>query len=86
MPVRIIGMIGVTPPTKPASLLIIEGGIDPAYVVASAKAHEDAGYDMALVGYTSSSAEGFLVAMHAAAHTSRMSYLSRTGPASSRRP
>jgi alkanesulfonate monooxygenase len=75
LPVRIIGMIGVTPPTKAASLLIIEGGIDPAYVVSAAKAHEDAGYDMALVGYTSSSAEGFLVAMHAAAHTSHVSYL-----------
>jgi alkanesulfonate monooxygenase len=75
MPVRIIGMIGVTPPTKEASLLIIEGGISPDYVVSAAQAHEAAGYDMALVGYTSSSAEGFLVAMHAAAHTQRMDYL-----------
>lgn len=75
MPVRIIGMIGVTPPSKTSSLLIIEGGIDPDFVVSFAKAHEDAGYDMALVGYTSSSAEGFLVAMHAAAQTSRISYL-----------
>ena len=75
MPVRIIGMIGVTPPTKAASLLIIEGGIDPDYVVSFARAHEAAGYDMALVGYTSSSAEGFLVAMHAAAHTTQMCYL-----------
>jgi alkanesulfonate monooxygenase len=30
---------------------------------------------MVLVGYTSSSAEGFLVAMHAAARTERLSYL-----------
>ena len=75
MPVRIIGMIGVAAPTKAASLLIIEGGISPDYVVAAAQAHEAAGYDMALVGYTSSSAEGFLVAMHAAANTTRMSYL-----------
>ena len=75
MPVRIIGMIGVAPPTKAASLLIIEGGIDPAYIVSFAKAHEEAGYDMALVGYTSSSAEGFLVALHAAAQTTRLNYL-----------
>ena len=75
MPVRIIGMIGVAPPTKAASLLIIEGGIDPAYIVSFAKAHEEAGYDMVLVGYTSSSAEGFLVAMHAAAKTERLAFL-----------
>jgi alkanesulfonate monooxygenase len=82
MPVRVVGMIGVTPPTKSASLLIIEGGIDPDYVVSAAQAHEAAGYDMALVGYTSSSAEGFLVAMHAAARTERMP----TGQASLRPP
>ena len=75
MPVRLIGMIGVTQPTKQASLLIIEGGIQPEAIVAYAQAHEQAGYDMALVGTTSSSAEGFLVAMHAAAHTERLTYL-----------
>ena len=31
-----------------------------------ARAHDDAGFDLALVGYTASSAEGFLVALHAA--------------------
>jgi alkanesulfonate monooxygenase len=40
-----------------------------------ARAHEAAGFDMALVGYTASWAEGFLVAMHAAARTERLSYL-----------
>ena len=75
MPARIIGMIGVTPPQKEATLLVIEGDISPAFVVDFAKAHEAAGFDMALVGYSSSSAEGFLVAMHAAAQTERMGYL-----------
>jgi alkanesulfonate monooxygenase len=75
MPVRILGMIGVTPPASDAQLIIIEGALSPDYVAASARAHEAAGYDMALVGYTSSSAEGFLVALHAAHHTERLKFL-----------
>ena len=75
MPARIIGMIGVTPPKQESTLLVIEGEISPPFVVEFAQAHEAAGFDMVLVGYSSSSAEGFLVAMHAAARTERMSYL-----------
>src|SRR6185436_16790094 len=75
MPARIIGMIGVAPPKQEPSLLVIEGEISPPFVVKFARAHEAAGFDMALVGYSSSSAEGFLVAMHAAAQTKRISYL-----------
>jgi hypothetical protein len=71
MPVRIIGMIGVSPPAREASLLVIEGAISPPFVVDFARAHEAAGFDMALVGYSSSSAEGFLVAMHAASQRHR---------------
>ncbi len=75
MPVRIIGMIGVTPPAKAATLLILEGEVSPPFIVDFAQAHEAAGFDMALIGYTSSSAEGFLVAMHAAAKTERLQFL-----------
>ena len=75
MPARIIGMIGVAPPTREATLHVIEGGISPPFIAEFAQAHEAAGYDMVLVGYTSSSAEGFLVAMYAAARTERLSYL-----------
>ena len=75
MPARIIGMIGVAPPTRESTLHVIEGGISPPFIAEFAQAHEAAGYDMVLVGYTSSSAEGFLVAMHAAARTERLSYL-----------
>jgi alkanesulfonate monooxygenase len=75
MPARIIGMIGVAPPKQDSTLLVIEGEISPPFVVEFAQAHEAAGFDMALVGYSSSSAEGFLVAMHAAGRTERMSYL-----------
>jgi alkanesulfonate monooxygenase len=75
MPVRIIGMIGVTPPTSDATLHVIEGGLSPTYVAQFARAHEESGFDLVLIGYSSSSAEGFLVALHAAAHTERLGYL-----------
>jgi alkanesulfonate monooxygenase len=75
MPARIIGMIGVSPPTQESSLLVIEGDISPPFIVKFAQAHEAAGFDMVLVGYSSSSAEGFLVAMYAAARTERLSFL-----------
>jgi len=75
MPVRIVGMIGVTPPNSRAALHVIEGGLSPSYLAQIAHAHEESGFDFALVGYTSSSAEGFLVALHAAAHTKQLGYL-----------
>jgi alkanesulfonate monooxygenase len=75
MTVRIIGMIGVTPPASDATLHIIEGGLSPHYVTEAARAHEASGFDLVLVGYSSSSAEGFLVALHAAEHTARLGYL-----------
>jgi alkanesulfonate monooxygenase len=75
MPIRIIGMIGVAPPASSTQLIVIEGALSPNYVVEFAQAHETAGFDMALVGYSSSSAEGFLVAQHAAANTSKLEYL-----------
>src|SRR5229473_1687025 len=75
MPARIIGMIGVTPPSNDATLHVIEGGLSPGYLTEFARAHDEAGFDLALVGYSSSSAEGFLVALHAAAHTKKLGYL-----------
>jgi alkanesulfonate monooxygenase len=68
-------MIGVTPPSSDAALHVIEGDLSPSYLTQFARAHDDADFDLALVGYTSSSAEGFLVALHAAAHTKRLGYL-----------
>ncbi len=75
MPVRVIGMIGVTPPSSDATLHVIEGGLSPSYVAEAARAHETSGFDLVLVGYSSSSAEGFLVALHAAQHTQRLGFL-----------
>lgn len=74
MPARIVGMLGVTPPRSGSTLLVIEGALDPDFVVDFARRHEAAGFDLALVGYSSSSAEGFLVAQHAAHHTERLGF------------
>src|ERR1700760_1510018 len=75
MPVRIIGMIGVAPPSGEATLHVIEGGLAPAHLPEFARAHDRAGFDLVLVGYSSSSAEGFLVALYAATRTERLAYL-----------
>jgi len=74
MPVWIIGMIGVEPP-KGTTLHVIAGGVSAPFLREFAQAHEAAGFDQVLVGYYSSSAEGFNVASHAAAHTKTLSYL-----------
>src|SRR5262245_954535 len=75
MPVRVIGMIGVAPPKGDASLHVIRGGLSPDYLTAFSRAHEQAGFDLVLVGYTASSAEGFLVAQYAAMKTERLGFL-----------
>ena len=59
MPINILGMIGVAPPAGGATVHVIGGGIDRDYVRRFAQVHETAGFDSVLVGYSSSSAEGF---------------------------
>src|SRR5258705_9098920 len=75
MPAGVIGMIGIAPPSGEATVHVIKGGISPPYLRAFAQAHDSAGFDLALVGYTASSAEGFLVAQYAAQHTQRLGFL-----------
>ena len=86
--VTIIGMIGVTrerSANRGATLSVFGGGInpgaeapsgiDPGYILDFAYAHEAAGFDMVLTGYSSSTPDGFEVAGYAAAHTERLGYL-----------
>ena len=75
MSINILGMIGVAPSAGGATVHVIGGGIDRDYVRHFTQVHEDAGFDAVLVGYTSSSAEGFQVAQYAAAHTDRIKFL-----------
>ncbi|HEY5724702.1 MAG TPA: LLM class flavin-dependent oxidoreductase [Methylomirabilota bacterium] len=76
MPIEVIGMIGVRPEgADGAAVHVIGGEIDAVWVRDFSRAHERAGFDKVLVGYTSTAADGFLVASHAAAHTERLGYL-----------
>ncbi|MGI9595087.1 MAG: LLM class flavin-dependent oxidoreductase [Acidimicrobiales bacterium] len=75
MPIQVIGMIGVAPPADDATVHIIDGGVSPDYLVEFSQAHDEAGFDLVLVGYTSTSADGWTVATHAAANTSSVGYL-----------
>ena len=86
--VTIIGMIGVVreaAANRGATLSLFGGGInpgaevpagvDPDYILDFARTHEDAGFDLVLTGYSSSTSDGFEVAGYAAAHTERLGYL-----------
>src|SRR5437764_5791867 len=76
MGIEFIGMIGVRPEgADRAAVHVIGGEIDLAWLRDFARAHERAGFDKVLVGYTGTSAEGFVVAGHAAAHTEQLGYL-----------
>src|SRR3989475_2346844 len=76
MPIEFIGMIGVRPEGADGGAVHVIGGeIDPAWVRDFSRAHEQAGFDKVLVGYTATSAEGFIVASYAASHTERLAYL-----------
>jgi len=76
MPIEFIGMIGVKPEgADGAAVHVIGGEIDLGWIRDFSRAHESAGFDKVLVGYTSTAAEGFVVAGYAAAHTERLAYL-----------
>ena len=69
-------MIGVKPEgADGAAVHVIGGAVDTQWLRAFAQAHETAGFDRVLVGYTSTAAEGFAVTGYAAANTERLGYL-----------
>jgi alkanesulfonate monooxygenase len=75
LPINILGMIGVAPPTSSSTVHVIGGGVDPAYIARFTRAHEDAGFDAVRIGHRSTSADGFLIAQHAAYHSERIKFL-----------
>ena len=70
MPVEFIGMIS----TRDQSEIRRSRGpvVDRDYVRRFARAHEDAGFDRVLIGYSSSQPDGTQVAAYAAGHTDRL--------------
>lgn len=75
MPINTLGMIGVAPPAGGATVHVVGGGVDRDYVRRFAQVHEASGFDTVLVGYSSSSAEGFQIAQYAAAQTDHLKFL-----------
>jgi alkanesulfonate monooxygenase len=71
--VEFIGMIQprqqseIHPPRGPA--------IDPGYLVASAQAHDEGGFDRILIGWYSDGPDGLQLAAHAGAHTKDVGFL-----------
>jgi len=49
--------------------------VDPAFVRSFARAHEGAGFDKVLIGYSAGRPDGLQVAAYAAAHTERLHFL-----------
>src|SRR5207253_7546210 len=54
---------------------ISTGAVDPRFIAEFARVHEDGGFDRVLVGSGSTGADGFVVAAHAAAATTRLGFL-----------
>jgi len=75
VPVEFIGMIGTQPYSEYLGGTHFGGSVDPAYVRDFARAHEDGGFDRVLIGYGSSSADGFSVASFVGANTDRLGIL-----------
>jgi alkanesulfonate monooxygenase len=73
MPVEFIGMIS----TRDQSEIRRSAGpvVDRDYVRRFSRAHEDAGFDRVLIGYSSSQPDGLQVAAYAAAQTERLGFL-----------
>jgi alkanesulfonate monooxygenase len=73
MSIQVLGMIGTSPGSE--SLGFTGPAVDPAYLRRFARAHEDAGFDRVLIGYSASSPDGFAVAASALHYTERLGVL-----------
>ena len=72
-PVEFIGMVQ---PRQQSEIHPARGpAIDPGYLVASARAHDEGGFDRILVGWHSNGPDGFQIAAHAGARTERVGFL-----------
>lgn len=73
MPIELLGMIATTAGSE--SKAVTGPVVDPAYVRDFSRAHEDAGFDRVLIGYSASSPDGFAVAAAALHATERLKVL-----------
>jgi alkanesulfonate monooxygenase len=79
MPIEIVGGMVSPYPGAEGTVRAASGGgrpvFDTDYITRFARAHEEAGFDTALVGYGATSVDGFAVASHALHVTSRLGVL-----------
>jgi alkanesulfonate monooxygenase len=75
--VQFIGMIRTDDLSEidSAAAQTVEATLDPGFVRAFARAHEEAGFDRVLIGFHSTGPDGWVIATHAAAHTERLHVL-----------
>jgi alkanesulfonate monooxygenase len=73
--VEFIGMIGTSNASETRAAPAGSGVVDKAFVGATARGHEFAGFDRVLIGYFSVAADGFQVAAFAAHSTERLGLL-----------
>lgn len=73
MPIELLGMIATTAGSEARA--VAGPVIDPSYVRDFSRAHEDAGFDRVLIGYSASSPDGFAVASAALHATERLKVL-----------
>jgi alkanesulfonate monooxygenase len=73
--VEFIGMIGTSNASETRAAPGGPGVVDKAFVAATARGHEYAGFDRVLIGYFSVAADGFQVAAFAAHSTERLGLL-----------
>ncbi len=71
-PVEFIGMIGTSNASETRAAPRGSGVVDKAFVAATARGHEYAGFDRVLIGYFSTAADGLQVAAFAAHSTERL--------------
>ncbi|MGI4976968.1 MAG: LLM class flavin-dependent oxidoreductase [Janthinobacterium lividum] len=71
-----VEFIGMIQPRQQSEIHPARGpAIDLGYLRASARAHEEAGFDRILIGWYSNGPDGLQIAAHAGAHTERLGFL-----------
>ena len=73
MPIEVIGWIA---PQVSSEIISPEGPVfDKDVIALTARVHEEAGFDRALIGYFTNAPDGFLIGAHAAAATTKLGFL-----------
>jgi alkanesulfonate monooxygenase len=75
MTTEILGMVGTKDASEIRGSYIDGSAVDADYLTRFAQAHEQAGFDRVLIGYSASAPDGFAVASHVLNATTRLKVL-----------